>query len=45
MPIVAAGDVCGTVLFLAGDGGTMAEDAEVKLINAAAMFLGRQMEE
>ncbi len=44
-PIIAAGDVCGSVMFLAGDTGTMAEESEIKLINAAAMFLGRQMEE
>lgn len=44
-PIVASGDVCGTVLFLSGDTGSLAEDSEIKLINAAAMFLGRQMEE
>ena len=44
-PIIAAGDVCGSVLFLAGDTGSLAEDSEIKLIAAAAMFLGRQMEE
>lgn len=44
-PIIAAGDVCGSVLFLCGDTGTLAEDSEIKLISAAALFLGRQMEE
>lgn len=44
-PITAAGDVCGSIMFLAGEQGGNAGDAEVKLIHAAAGFLGRQMEE
>ena len=44
-PIVAAGDVCGSILLLAGEGGGPAGDTEVKLIAAAAAFLGKQMEE
>ena len=44
-PIIAAGDVCGSVMFLCGDSGALAEDSEIKLISAAALFLGRQMEE
>ncbi len=44
-PIVAAGDVCGSIMFLAGEGAAMASDTEVKLIGAAAGFLGKQMEE
>lgn len=45
VPIVAAGDVCGSVMFLANENSTQASDAEIKLIQAAAAFLGRQMEE
>ncbi len=44
-PIIAAGDVCGSILFLAGDNGAMSTDTEVKLIATAAAFLGKQMEE
>ena len=44
-PIIAAGDVCGSILFLAGDNGTISTDTEVKLIATAAAFLGKQMEE
>ncbi len=42
---VAAGDVCGSIMFLAGDTASAATDSDVKLINVAAGFLGRQMEE
>lgn len=44
-PIVAAGDVCGSILFLADDENATPSDAEEKLIQAAAGFLGKQMEE
>lgn len=44
-PIIAAGDVCGAVMFLAGEENTMATECEIKLIQAAASFLGKQMEE
>lgn len=44
-PIVAAGDVCGAILFLEGDESSYTGDAEEKLILAAAGFLGKQMEE
>jgi AbrB family transcriptional regulator (stage V sporulation protein T) len=44
-PILAAGDVCGAVLFLKEDDTSSAAEADVKLISAAASFLGRQMEE
>lgn len=44
-PILAAGDVCGSVMFMQDDSRRMAGDAEVKLVQAAAAFLGRQMEE
>ena len=44
-PIIAAGDVCGSILLLAGENGGPAGDTEIKLIAAAAAFLGKQMEE
>lgn len=44
-PIVAAGDVCGSLMFIAGDTPAPATDTEIKLINVGAAFLGRQMEE
>ena len=44
-PIIAAGDVCGSVMFLAGDTPENAGESECKLIGVAAGFLGRQMEE
>lgn len=44
-PIVAAGDVCGAIMFLHGEQGSIATDTEIKLIATAASFLGRQMEE
>ena len=42
-PILAAGDVCGAVLFLAEEN-ALAGEPEQKLIGVAASFLGRQME-
>lgn len=44
-PIIAAGDVCGSVMFLAGENQGAPSDAEEKLIQTAAGFLGKQMEE
>ena len=44
-PIVAAGEVCGSLMFLAGDSPAPATETEIKLIQAGASFLGRQMEE
>ncbi|MEM1484891.1 stage V sporulation T C-terminal domain-containing protein [Oscillospiraceae bacterium PP1C4] len=44
-PIVAAGDVCGSIMFIAGESSTPATDTEIKLIQVGAAFLGRQMEE
>jgi AbrB family transcriptional regulator (stage V sporulation protein T) len=44
-PIIASGDVCGSVMFLCEDGITPAGEVEIKLITAAAAFLGKQMEE
>ena len=44
-PIIASGDVCGSVMSLMNKPGDTAGDSEIKLISAAAAFLGRQMEE
>ena len=44
-PIVVAGDVCGSIMFLTDSDNTRAGDAELKLITTAAAFLGKQMEE
>lgn len=44
-PIIAAGDVCGSIMYLMNKPSDTAGDTEVKLIAAAASFLGRQMEE
>ena len=44
-PIISAGDVVGSVMFLVPDVSSMATESEIKLVNAAAMFLGKQMEE
>jgi len=42
--IIAAGDVCGAVVYLS-DGREKVGEAETKLVSAAANFLGKQMEE
>ena len=44
-PIISAGDVCGAILFLADGDPTVPTEAEEKLLQAAAGFLGKQMEE
>ena len=44
-PIVASGDVCGSIMFLATEDGSEPTEAEEKLIQTAAGFLGKQMEE
>jgi AbrB family transcriptional regulator (stage V sporulation protein T) len=44
-PIIAAGDVCGVIMFLADENAAPATDVELKLISTAAAFLGKQMEE
>ncbi len=44
-PILASGDVCGCIMLLCGDTGGTAGETEIKLISAAAQFLGKQMEE
>jgi len=44
-PIIASGDVCGAIMFMLGDDAAAATESEIKLINVAAGFLGKQMEE
>ena len=44
-PIIASGDVCGAIMFMLGEESSYASDPEIKLINVAAGFLGKQMEE
>ena len=44
-PIIASGDVCGSIMFLGSDSNASAGESEVKLIQTAAAFLGKQMEE
>lgn len=44
-PIIAAGDVTGAVVMLAGDSMKIPSNTEVKLAQSAAAFLGKQMEE
>ncbi len=43
--IISAGDVCGAVVYLCEGGRAAATEAEMKLVTAAANFLGKQMEE
>ena len=43
-PIIASGDVTGAVIMLGNDNGAVPGDTEIKLIQAAAAFLGKQME-
>lgn len=44
-PIIAAGDVTGAVIMLAGERRTNPTEAELKLAQTAAAFLGKQLEE
>ncbi len=44
-PIIASGDIAGSVIFLESDDGKALTDTEIKLAQVAAAFLGKQMEE
>lgn len=44
-PIISAGDVCGSILFLSDGENEQPSEAEEKLLQTAAGFLGKQMEE
>jgi AbrB family transcriptional regulator, stage V sporulation protein T len=45
VPILAAGDLTGTVILLLGENAAKPNDTEIKLATAAASFLAKQMEE
>jgi len=45
VPIIVAGDVTGCVMILFPETGAYPGDAELKLVQVAAAFLGKQMEE
>ncbi len=44
-PIIGSGDVLGAVVLLSSEDGKTITDTEIKLIQVAASFLGKQMEE
>ena len=44
-PIIANGDVAGTIMYLASDDTTPASEVEIKLVQTAAAFIGKQMDE
>jgi len=44
-PIISAGDVCGSVIFVALDDNYIPDDNDLRLAQIAAGFLGKQMEE
>ncbi len=43
-PIIVAGDVTGAVIMLQNENNTIPGDTETKLVQTAAIFLGKQME-
>lgn len=45
VPILAAGDLTGTVIMLQSETTTKPSDSDIKLVTAAAAFLAKQMEE
>ena len=45
MPIISAGDICGSIAFVLPDDSYVPDDTDVKLAQVAATFLGKQMEE
>ena len=44
-PIIGAGDVSGAVILLTADEASVPTQTEIKLVQVAASFLGKQMEE
>ena len=44
-PIIAAGDISGSVIFVADSTKKQVTETEIKLAQVAASFLGKQMEE
>lgn len=45
VPIISAGDFTGSIMFISSDTNLQVTDTDIKLIQVAATFLGRQMEE
>lgn len=45
VPIVAGGESVGAIMYLASDASTPATEVEIKLVQTAAAFLGKQMDE
>ena len=45
IPIISAGDVAGAVIMLEPENGKIPNEMDVKIIQVAAAFLGKQMEE
>ena len=44
-PVISSGDIVGAVMLLANENANSPTDAEIKLTQVAAAFLGKQMEE
>ena len=44
-PIIASGDVTGSVIMLSTEQRSVPKEADIKLAQSAASFLGKQMEE
>ncbi len=44
-PVIAAGDISGSVIFMESEGKSLPDDSDIKLCQVAAAFLGKQMEE
>ena len=45
MPIISAGDICGSIALILPDDSYIPDDTDIKLAQVAATFLGKQMEE
>ncbi len=44
-PVIASGDIAGSVIFMESEGKKSADETDIKLCQVAAAFLGKQMEE
>ncbi len=44
-PIISSGDISGAIMFISNDEDAVATESQVKLVQAAAMFLAKQIEE
>ena len=45
VPVISQGDICGSIAFILPDEKYVPNEADVKLAQVAASFLGKQMEE